>query len=171
VKQSEIPKESRGSVTALNHQMRRVQKIMDPRHRQITFLRTTYLFIAFFLLAMNIFPCKSLAAPYYQGKVLTVIVPYSPGGGYDRMARVLAKYLPKYLPGAPNVIVQNMPGAASMIGTNYMYNQAKPDGLTIATIARSSAFSQLVKSPGRLFMSSSCGYSIPSFRRDWCNEP
>jgi tripartite-type tricarboxylate transporter receptor subunit TctC len=70
------------------------------------------------------------AMPYYEGKVINIIVGFSPGGGYDRLSRILAKHLPKYIPGKPAIIVQNMPGAGSMIAANQLYNLTKPDGLT-----------------------------------------
>ena len=64
-------------------------------------------------------PGLSSAASYYEGKTLTVVVGYKPGGGYDNYARLLAKHLPKYIPGNPAVIIQNMPGANSIIAANH----------------------------------------------------
>jgi len=89
--------------------------------------------------------------PYYEGKVLTIIVGYAPGGGYDRMARLLAKHLPKFIPGKPVVMVQNMPGASSMIAANNLYNMAKPDGLTIGTFNRYVTLAQLLRLDGVRF--------------------
>jgi len=60
----------------------------------------------------------------------------------------MAKHLPKYLPGKPAVIVQNMPGASSMVAANYLYTVAKPDGLTILGTHRGIAFMQLTKVDG-----------------------
>ena len=74
------------------------------------------------------------AAPDYQGQSLRMIVGTSPGGGYDTYARAIARHLPKHLPGKPNIIVQNMPGAGSLIAANYLYNVARPDGLTFAML-------------------------------------
>jgi tripartite-type tricarboxylate transporter receptor subunit TctC len=68
---------------------------------------------------------------FYKGKTVRIIVGFTPGGFYDRWARLLARYMPKYIPGNPEFIVQNMPGAASTIATNHVYNVAKPDGLTV----------------------------------------
>ena len=106
--------------------------------------------ILFFLL-LSIYPDSLSAAPYYEGKVITIVVGYSPGGGYDRMARILAKHLPNYIPGKPTVLVQNMPGADSMIAANYLYKIAKPDGLTIGTFSRGLPFAQLAKMEGVMF--------------------
>ncbi|HWP34029.1 MAG TPA: tripartite tricarboxylate transporter substrate-binding protein [Thermodesulfobacteriota bacterium] len=96
-------------------------------------------------------PGPAGAAPYYQGKTLTIIVGYDPGGGYDRTARLVAKHLPKHLAGAPTVVVQNMPGANSIIAANHLYNTAKPDGLTIGTFNRNLPLGQLIKAEGIRF--------------------
>ncbi|MBI4632523.1 MAG: hypothetical protein HY742_01330 [Deltaproteobacteria bacterium] len=98
-----------------------------------------------------VMPCAVDAKPYYEGKVLNIVVGYAPGGGYDRMARIMAKHLPRHIPGKPTVLVQNMPGASSMITANYVYNMAKPDGLTIGTFNRYLTLSQLLKMDGVRF--------------------
>jgi len=68
---------------------------------------------------------------FYQGKTIRIVVGLSAGGGYDRAARLISRYMGKYIPGSPILIVQNMPGAGSVIATNYVYGVAKPDGLTV----------------------------------------
>ncbi len=68
---------------------------------------------------------------FYKGKTVRIIVCCSPGGFYDRWARLFSRYLGKYMPGNPDFIVQNMPGAGSLIATNYVNKVAKPDGLSI----------------------------------------
>ncbi|HET7670241.1 MAG TPA: tripartite tricarboxylate transporter substrate-binding protein [Burkholderiales bacterium] len=88
------------------------------------------------------------AAQNFQGKTVTVVVGYKAGGGYDATARLLARHLPKYLPGKPTVIVQNMPGANSIIAANHIYNVAKPDGLTIGTFNRNLPIAQLLRVEG-----------------------
>ncbi len=93
----------------------------------------------------------SEAAPYYAGKVIKIVVGYKPGGGYDRMARLVAKHLPRHIPGNPTVIIENMEGASSIIAANYVYNIAKPDGLTIGTFNRAIPFAQLTKLAGVKF--------------------
>jgi tripartite-type tricarboxylate transporter receptor subunit TctC len=90
-------------------------------------------------------------AQYYAGKTVTIIVGYKTGGGYDATARVLARHLPKHIPGKPNVIVQNMPGANSIIAANHVYAVAKPDGLTIGTFNRNLPIAQLTKVEGVKF--------------------
>jgi tripartite-type tricarboxylate transporter receptor subunit TctC len=80
-------------------------------------------------------PAQSVA-DFYRGKDITLLVGYGPGGGYDITARLVARYLGKYIPGHPGVVVQNMPGAGSMRATNYTYVNAPKDGTAIALIAR-----------------------------------
>jgi tripartite-type tricarboxylate transporter receptor subunit TctC len=93
----------------------------------------------------------SAHAQYYAGKTVTIIVGYKTGGGYDATARLLARHLPKHIPGKPTVIVQNMPGANSIIAANHVYNVAKPDGLAIATFNRNLPIAQLTKVEGVKF--------------------
>jgi len=86
--------------------------------------------------------------PNWSGKTVTIVVGYKAGGGYDATARLLARHLPKHLPGKPTVIVQNMPGANSIIAANHMYNVVKPDGLTIGTFNRNLPIAQLTNVQG-----------------------
>ena len=81
---------------------------------------------------------------YYQGKTITIVAGTKAGDVYDLYARLFAQYMPKYIPGNPNVIVQNMPGAGSMIAANYVYNVANPDGLTIGAIFPALYFDQII---------------------------
>jgi tripartite-type tricarboxylate transporter receptor subunit TctC len=74
---------------------------------------------------------KAQSEPFYKGKTVRIIVGLTPGGFYDRWARLLARFMPLYMPGNPSFIVQNMPGASSMIAMNHVYGVAKPDGLTV----------------------------------------
>jgi tripartite-type tricarboxylate transporter receptor subunit TctC len=83
-------------------------------------------------------------APFYQGKTVTIVVGYLSGDGYDIWARLLAAHMGKHIPGNPGFIVQNMPGAGSMIAANNIYNVAKPDGLTMGAIGPSLYLDQLI---------------------------
>jgi tripartite-type tricarboxylate transporter receptor subunit TctC len=71
--------------------------------------------------------------PFYSGKTVTIVVGYSAGGGYDLYARMLARHYGRNIPGNPNVIVQNMPGAASMTAVRYLDATAPKDGTVITT--------------------------------------
>ena len=84
-----------------------------------------FLLIVCFVLAALIVPEGLPAAPYYQGKRITFVVGFAPGGAYDRMTRMIIRYLPKYIPGKPTIIVQNMPGGSSMIAANHVFNNQK----------------------------------------------
>lgn len=82
-------------------------------------------------------------APYYQGKTVTLIVGSGAGTAYDIYGRLQANYIGKYLPGNPNVVVQNMPAAGGMVAANYVYGVIKPDGLTLASINPAHYFNQI----------------------------
>src|SRR4029079_7184958 len=71
---------------------------------------------------------------FYRGKTVTIITSTGVGGPFDLTARALAKYMPKYLPGRPGMIVKNMPGGGHVLATNYMYTQASKDGTFFATV-------------------------------------
>jgi len=81
--------------------------------------------------------------PYYQGKTLRLIVSSTAGSNYDLYGRLVAQYIGKHIPGKPEVTVQNMPGGGNIIGANYIYSVAKPDGLTFGTINAALYFNQL----------------------------
>lgn len=109
------------------------------------------LLLGCFVIAVFIAPREIIAAPYYERKIIKMVVGTPPGGGYDRMARILEKHPPKYIPGKPTIIVENMPNAASLIAANYLYNIAKPDGLSIGTFNRGIPIPQLQKIDGVRF--------------------
>jgi tripartite-type tricarboxylate transporter receptor subunit TctC len=104
------------------------------------------LFIVFLLAAG-----AQAQTPFYQGKTITIIVGTKAGDAYDLYPRMLAEFMPKYIPGNPNIIIQNVPGAASMIAANQLYNVSKPDGLTIGAIYPALYFEQLTKKPEAKF--------------------
>jgi tripartite-type tricarboxylate transporter receptor subunit TctC len=96
---------------------------------------------SFAIAAAALFACVGLffggsargqTAPFYKDKTIRIIVGFTAGGLYDQYARILARQMPKSIPGNPNIIVQNMPGAGSLTATNYVYGAVKPDGLTLA---------------------------------------
>ena len=84
-------------------------------------------------------------APFYEGKTIRIVVGLPAGDAYDLYARMLAAHMGKYIPGNPNIIVQNMAGASSMITANHVYNIGKPDGLTFGSILPSLYFDQLLR--------------------------
>lgn len=80
-------------------------------------------------------------APFYEGKTLRVLIASGPGGGTDTAGRLVARYLPKYLPGNPKIIIQNMGGGGGTIANNFFASEVKPDGLTIMQDSSSSVAS------------------------------
>ncbi|HXK27926.1 MAG TPA: hypothetical protein VJ646_06705, partial [Candidatus Binatia bacterium] len=69
--------------------------------------------------------------PFYEGKTVQIVVASGPGASTDIGARLVGRFLGKHVPGNPNTLVQNMPGAGGLVAANQIYNLAKPDGLTI----------------------------------------
>jgi tripartite-type tricarboxylate transporter receptor subunit TctC len=87
----------------------------------------------------------SAQTPYFQNKMIRVVVGYPAGSAHDQWARLVASQLPKYIPGNPATVVQIMTGAGSMVAANHVYNVAKPDGLTIGVINAALYLDQLLK--------------------------
>jgi tripartite-type tricarboxylate transporter receptor subunit TctC len=107
------------------------------------------------LLGSGIMLCLSLNAQpafaqdsFYKGKTIRLIVGLAPGGGFDTYSRVIARHIGKHIPGNPITVVDNMPGAASLLAANYVYKAAKPDGLTIGNFVGGLSFQQLLGLPG-----------------------
>ena len=104
-----------------------------------------------------------VSAQEYKDKTVTIIVGYSPGGSFDLYARVLARYIGRYLPGNPTRIVENMTGAGGLIAANHLYNRVKPDGLTIGAWASPLVLQQIMGNEAAQFDGRRFGYlGIPS---------
>jgi tripartite-type tricarboxylate transporter receptor subunit TctC len=92
-------------------------------------------------------PAHAGAAPtpaeFYKGRVINLVIGYSPGGGYDMYGRVLAQHMSKHIPGNPRIIPQNMPGAGSLKAALYIFTAAPKDGTAIGTFARATGITQL----------------------------
>jgi tripartite-type tricarboxylate transporter receptor subunit TctC len=97
-------------------------------------------------------------ADFYSGKTITIVVGYAPGGGFDTTARLAAKHLGKHIPGNPNVIVENMPGAGSLTAANHVYNVARPDGLTIGVFHEAQVLNQAAGVEGVAFDARQMGW-------------
>ena len=85
---------------------------------------------------------------FYKGKTITIVVRSNPGGGYDTYGRLIANHIGKHIPGNPDVIVQNMPGAGGIVAANYLNSQADQDGTVLAIFDRGAAFTQRVGKEG-----------------------
>ena len=84
---------------------------------------------------------------FYRGHTLTLGSPNSPGGGYDVYLRALARHLAKYIPGNPNIIVQNVPAAGGMALANQLYNTAPKDGSYFGMVRGTAIQEEVYKSP------------------------
>jgi len=84
---------------------------------------------------------------FYEGKTIQLLVASGPGATTDISARLVGRYLGKHMPGNPGVVVRNMSGGGGLIAANYLYNVAKPDGLTIAAMSRANYMEQIIGRP------------------------
>lgn len=131
-----------------------VDRVAAPNEEVVNMVRGLARIVAFCGLLSVIAAHPSATAAqedFYAGKTIRIIVGSPPGGGYDLYARLLARHLGRHIPGQPHVLVQNMPGASSVIAMNYVYNIAKPDGLTIAQVFRDLYTLQLLEDPSSKF--------------------
>jgi tripartite-type tricarboxylate transporter receptor subunit TctC len=111
----------------------------------------------------------SAAENFYRGKVIRILVGFSPGGGFDTFARTVARYMGKYVPGNPTVIVENMTGAGSLIAANHIYKVAKPDGLTVGAFNGNQILAQLVGGQGIEFDARKMEWmGAPGYNHDLC---
>jgi tripartite-type tricarboxylate transporter receptor subunit TctC len=85
---------------------------------------------------------------FFEGKTIRIVVGFSAGGGFDTYSRTIARHLAKHVPGRPAVLVENMPGAASLIAANHAYKVAKPDGLTVVNFHGNQLVGQLLGREG-----------------------
>ena len=109
-------------------------------------------FYVFWLLLFGVIVSSAAAIAstedFYRNKSVRIIVGFAPGGGFDTYSRAIARHLGKHIPGHPSVVVDNMPGAGSLISANYMYRIAKPDGLTIGNFHGNQIINQIVGGAG-----------------------
>jgi tripartite-type tricarboxylate transporter receptor subunit TctC len=119
-------------------------------HRLTSFVASLTIAVGFGIAAIS----ASVADPvaeFYNGKSIVLLIGFAPGGGYDSYARVLARHLRKHIPGQPNVIPQNMPGAGGLAVANFLYNVAPADGLTLGVFGPFNALEPLFGNPGARF--------------------
>jgi tripartite-type tricarboxylate transporter receptor subunit TctC len=88
-------------------------------------------------------------ADFYAGKTLQMLVGYGPGGGYDIYGRLVAEFLPKYLPGHPAIVTENMPGAGSFAAAKYIAQVAPRDGTVLASLAQTFPLDSAVGGSGK----------------------
>lgn len=103
----------------------------------------------------------------FEGKTIRLIVGSAAGATYDAFARTAAKHLPKYIPGKPGIVVQNMPGAGGLLAANHMFSLADKDGATISLLNRNALLQQIVGNKQARFKSEEFYWlGTPSSYRD-----
>jgi tripartite-type tricarboxylate transporter receptor subunit TctC len=90
-------------------------------------------------------------ADFYEGKTVTIISSGGVGGPIDLACRVVARFLPRHIPGNPTIVVRNMPGGGHVLMSNYMYTQAPKDGTTIGGVVNSIPTHQVIDGRGVRF--------------------
>ena len=122
--------------------------------------RSSKLLLLFYVCAMasGVPAAAHAQSNYYEGKTIRLIVGFTAGGGYDAYTRTIGRHMGKHIPGNPAMIVENMPGAGSMIAANYIYKAAKPDGLTIGHFIGGLFLQQLLGKPGIEFDAAKFNY-------------
>ena len=89
-------------------------------------------------------------ADFYRGKTLRMLIGYGPGGGYDMYGRIVAEFLPRYLPGNPTIVPQNMPGAGSFLAARYIYERAPKDGTVFGSLAQTLALDSMTSATAKI---------------------
>jgi len=90
---------------------------------------------------------------FYRGKTLRMLIGYGPGGGYDIYGRLVAEFLPRYLPGKPTIIAQNMPGAGSFSAASYIHDVAPKDGTVFGSLAQTLALDSMTNTNAKVDVS------------------
>ena len=88
---------------------------------------------------------------FYRGKTLTIVVGSGAGGGFDTTARLVSRHIGRHIPGAPTVIVQNMPGGGGLVAANHVFNAAPKDGTVIGLFHEAQIMNQLTGGEGVQF--------------------
>ena len=109
-------------------------------------MKSLRLMIAFFTVLLTTSPTAQ-GQEFYKGQTIQIVVGFAAGGGFDAYSRAIARHMGRHIPGNPNIIVMNTPGAGSLIAANQLY-KAKPDGLTIGNFVGYSALNQVLGMPG-----------------------
>jgi tripartite-type tricarboxylate transporter receptor subunit TctC len=107
-----------------------------------------YLILAIVGLALGAGAAHATTHEFYKGKVIRIVVGFAAGGGFDTYARAIGRHMGRHIPGNPTIIVENMPGAGSLIAANHVYMVAKPDGLTLGHFIGGLFMLQVFGKPG-----------------------
>jgi tripartite-type tricarboxylate transporter receptor subunit TctC len=126
-------------------------RLSIPLHRLAEHLRPEIILLAI-LVQLAAFPWSALAqAPFYEGKTVKVIVAATPGGTGDFRVRALVPFLRKYIDGNPTVVLEFMDGSGGRKAANYMYSNARPDGLTLGSLSGGVIALSILKETGVMY--------------------
>lgn len=106
------------------------------------------IFVVILTAFLNSSGARAATDDFYKGKSIRIVVGFSAGGGFDTYARAIARHMGKHIPGQPNITVENMTGAGSLIAANHVFKVAKPDGLTIGHFIGGLFLGQVLGQPG-----------------------
>jgi tripartite-type tricarboxylate transporter receptor subunit TctC len=93
----------------------------------------------------------AIAAAFYRRNTVSIVVGSGAGGGFDTTARLVARHIGRHIPGAPTVIVVNMPGAGGLVAANHLFNAAPRDGTVIGLFHEAQVMNQLTEGEGVQF--------------------
>jgi tripartite-type tricarboxylate transporter receptor subunit TctC len=119
----------------------------DKMKKRIVFFRRHILLLMMAVVLVFAMATGAAADVSFKGKVVVLVVPWSPGGGTDITARLMAKYLPNFIPGNPRIVVRNMPAGSALVGENYVWS-AKPNGLTWLVASGGDAMNNIIRPKG-----------------------
>ncbi len=129
--------------------------------------RASYAASAFFVCLSLVVATHARAqsvAEFYRGKQVALVTSASVGGGYDQYARLLAKHMPRHIPGEPTIIVQNMVGAEGLRAANFLYNVAAQDGSVIGGLSRNTGLA-------RFYDFNNAGIQFDARKFHWLGSP
>ena len=121
------------------------------RQQSYTLMLTATAWIFLGLTPGTLGSAQAQTKPFYEGKIIRIIVGSGPGGGNDIRTRLFSRHAPRHIAGKPQMIVENMGGGGGLRARNYLYKIAKPDGLTIAEIIRGTGLQDAINEPAAHF--------------------
>ena len=110
------------------------------------------------LTLLAVLPLGAAAEDFYAGKTVRLVIGSESGASYDSYARIVARHLPRHIPGGPSVVVQNMPAAGGLVAAAHLYNIAEKDGTVIGMVNRYAALAPIVGNPQARYRSEEFGW-------------
>jgi tripartite-type tricarboxylate transporter receptor subunit TctC len=142
-------------------------------------MRSARAIIGLILMGLTAFAGERVFAqptPFYKGKQITLLIASGAGGGYDTYARALARHMTRHIPGNPNIVPKNVPGAGGLIAANTLYNSSAPDGLTMGALTNGAPMDPLFGEKAARFDAQKFGWlgsigKLENICVTWMNSP